>query len=306
MAIEVPKQIEIVESLRGLSDESFQRIADFVVGEFDGAPRARGSYGIGRLFTRCGIQAEYNGSSRDTWAFGVLRDAEPSALARVLIRLSCSDEYHGSQEVAQRAALFLNRILIVRSVQIALRNGQPCLDAVDPEFELPDIPLGSREDSGLSTPDFEQLDLSADEATELVSQWDEVTKCYSASAFLAAMVMLGSLLESLLLLGFKRNRPTIEAANIHFTDASNRDRPPERWSLNEMIEAACRLGWTNQKLRAFSHSLREYRNLIHAELRRRPEQLPRDHECLIASIIVSSVVTELRSHINLPTKGGLS
>lgn len=116
--------------------------------------------------------------------------------------------------------------------------------------------------------------------------------------------MLGSLLESLLLLSLKRNRTAISDANIKFTDANNRERPPERWSLSEMIEAATQLEWTNQKLRAFSHALREYRNLIHAELRRRPEQLPRAHECLIASIIVASVVNDLRMRINSQTKGG--
>ena len=93
-------------------------------------------------------------------------------------------------------------------------------------------------------PDFKQPDLSDVEARDLVSQWEEASKCYIATAFLAAMVMLGSLLETLLLLGLKRNRDALCSADVHFTDANNRDRPPEKWSLSEMIEAATAMGWT--------------------------------------------------------------
>ena len=201
--------------------------------------------------TRCGVQAEYDGSPKPDWVVKILQESDASLLGRLLLRLTSADEYHGDQASAHRAASLLNKVLLSCGVQIVFENGAPVLTEVDPNLAISEASCRTGIDSDLIVPDFEQLDLSDAEARELVSQWDEATKCYAANAFLAAMVMLGSLLESLLLLSLKRNRAAISDANISFTDANNRERPPERWSLSEMIEAATQLGWTNQKLRSF-------------------------------------------------------
>lgn len=298
------REIEVDERLAQASEAVRLSIADVLIGDWPGSPRARGTLGLSRLFTRCGYECDYNGRQKRAWVAEALAGASPELCEKILIRACSPGEYHGDRDSAAAVTSKMNRVLITCGLQLAENGGGLRLEVCDAVADLPE-----REDfvtdpvSGLAVPDFEQLDVTADEARELAGTWEEAARCYRAGAFLAATIMLGSLLEALLLLALKSNRKLIQARGIRFMDNRGQERAPEKWSLGEMIEAASSLGWTSPKVKAFSHSIREYRNLVHPELRRRPSDLPRSDECIIASIIISGTVSELRRHINQTWKG---
>lgn len=286
-----------------LPDDAFLAIADIITGDAEGSPRVRGSFGLTRLFSRCGVAVEYDGSSKRAWTTRQLKEVGHDGFIKILAQLLSPTEYGGDHGAAADASALLDRSLIRTGVRFSLIDGTGSFTRADPVVIEP-LTTAASAHSGLVMPDFEQLDISAAEAQNFLFTWREIELCYRATAYLAATIMLGSLLESILLVALKRNRGKLAPAGVIYHDARNQERPPEKWSLSEMIEAASQLGWTNQKARAFSHSLREYRNLVHPELRRRPNDMPTGHECLIGSIIVASLVNDLRTAINSTSKGG--
>jgi hypothetical protein len=268
-----------------------------VVGDVAGPVKTRGTYGIRKLFDRCGIVApDFTGGPKDEWVRNTFLALSPEEFLAVLGRILSSEE-NGSED--KRRAVFdtFNSALLEYGVQLSANENQQ-ITIVSVDARLQGVQQGRRSANGLVDPDFEKLDITEDEALRLTITWDEAVKCFGAGAYLAAMIMLGSLLEAVLLLAFQRNRETIKSAGVAFADNKNQEKPIEKWSLGEMIQAAAKLGWTTQKLTSFAHSLREYRNYVHPELRHRLSELPKSHECLIGSLVVTGAVDDLCKAIN--------
>ncbi|MGA8474714.1 MAG: hypothetical protein WB681_06565 [Candidatus Cybelea sp.] len=158
MALSAVQESPVNRSLSRVSEDELRSIAELVVGEFPDAPRARGTYGIAKLMTRCGVQAEYDGSPKPDWVVKILQGADANFLGKLLLRLTSADEYLGDQASAQRAVSFLNKLLLSRGVQILFENGASSLAEVDPNLTISEATARTGIDSGLIVPDFEQLD----------------------------------------------------------------------------------------------------------------------------------------------------
>ena len=271
--------------------------ARFLVGDVRAAPKTRGTYGIRNLFDRCSVAvSEYRGQPKVDWASEILATLSNEQLITVLARLVSSEE-NGGEDQARVALNSLNAELIICGYRLAQVGDSYVLSQIEANQKR--FLLSHADTFGLANPDFEQLDLSDEEARRLTVGWDEAVRCYGAGAYLATMVMLGSLLEAVLLLALSRNRKEVKAHGIRFNDNKNQEKAIEKWTLNEMIEASSRIGWITPKVSAFAHSLREYRNYVHPELQKRISELPRSHECLIGSGVVSGAVHDLKSTINV-------
>jgi hypothetical protein len=102
----------------------------------------------------------------------------------------------------------------------------------------------------------------------LTRRWQECVACLAASAPLAAVVMMGGLLESLFLARVNRepNKKSV------FT-ASSAPKDPKTgmplglrdWTLRDYIAVSHELGWIPQSVRDVSQVLRDYRNYIHPQ-----------------------------------------
>lgn len=129
-------------------------------------------------------------------------------------------------------------------------------------------------DTGALTPEKKQLvrgpDLSA--LTSLVpelervmqARWLEAQMCQHAKAYLASVILMGSILEGLLLARISRS--PMEANK---SSASPKDRNSSKvlafhdWSLNDLIDVAVERGWLKSDRGRFSHALRQSRNVVH-------------------------------------------
>lgn len=99
----------------------------------------------------------------------------------------------------------------------------------------------------------------------LSARWDEIQRCMAAKAYLAATVMMGGLLETLLL---ARINSSTNVAGIYTSRHSPKDKTGKTyvlgdWKLVHMVDVAHDLAWITKAGKDLGHVLRDFRNYIH-------------------------------------------
>jgi hypothetical protein len=116
-------------------------------------------------------------------------------------------------------------------------------------------------------PDFARLIPDPAMQTILNRRWSEVWNCIDATAYLAATVMMGAVLEALLLARINRmtDKSPVFTSKCAPKDRAGKTRPLQEWTLNSYIDVAHDLGWIGRASRDIGVVLRDYRNFIHPE-----------------------------------------
>lgn len=111
--------------------------------------------------------------------------------------------------------------------------------------------------------------LVPDPAMQAVLQrrWSECSKCIAADAPLAAIVMMGGLLEALLLARLHKepNRSTVFKAASAPKDKSGKTLQLQEWTLRHYIDVGHELGWISKSAKDVGEVVRDYRNYIHPQ-----------------------------------------
>jgi hypothetical protein len=94
-------------------------------------------------------------------------------------------------------------------------------------------------------------------------RWLEAQKCQHAKAYVAAVIIMGSILEALLLA-----RASLGAADAYRSPNAPKDKTGKNvaipdWNLHALVEVAVDIGWIKSDRGAFSHALRQSRNVVH-------------------------------------------
>jgi hypothetical protein len=95
------------------------------------------------------------------------------------------------------------------------------------------------------------------------SRWLEAQRCQQSDCFIAAIVLMGSILEGLLLARALMSPADAFRASSAPKDKDGKQRPIHDWSLNSLIDISVELGWIKTDRGKFGHALRESRNVIH-------------------------------------------
>lgn len=140
--------------------------------------------------------------------------------------------------------------------------------------EMPVLPSAvTVPQSGNVPPDFSPLATQPEMQTIMTRRWNECATCLDAGANLAAVVMMGGLIEALLV--SKANHlpdrdMLAKATRAPKEHNSGKVIPYQKWTLNHYIEVGHELGWIGDIAKSVSGSLRDYRNFVHpqAELTR--------------------------------------
>jgi hypothetical protein len=119
-----------------------------------------------------------------------------------------------------------------------------------------DVPTGQAPNFGAAVPD-------ARLSGHLEILWNEADLAYKGGAYLATVVMLGSLLEGVLLAKAQANQAAAQGATTAPKDSAARVRALDKWRLVNLIEVASELGWIQKTRADFSDIVRDYRNLVH-------------------------------------------
>ena len=121
---------------------------------------------------------------------------------------------------------------------------------------------------GVSTdkaPDFSTL--IGENAMQLVlrKRWDECVTCIHAGAPLAATVMMGGLLETLLLarVNTLSDKTKVFTAVSAPRDKTGKTIPLKEWTLRHYLDVVHELGLISKSAKNVGEILRDYRNYIH-------------------------------------------
>ncbi|KAF0106994.1 MAG: hypothetical protein FD146_2104 [Anaerolineaceae bacterium] len=125
----------------------------------------------------------------------------------------------------------------------------------DPEHDSTDKP-----------PDFSRL--ISDPRMQLIlrKRWIECSLCVSKGAPLAATVMMGGLLESLLFAKVQQQPDkniVFNSRSAPFDQDTQKVKDLKKWHLQDYIAVAHELKWVSESVRNIADVLRDYRNLIH-------------------------------------------
>lgn len=121
-------------------------------------------------------------------------------------------------------------------------------------------------------PDFTPLVGNEEMRAILTRRWHECRKCVNAEAHLAAIVMMGGLLEALFVA--RANKMADKALLIAATSApkdksTGKTQNYQEWMLDSYIKVGRELAWITESARDVADVLKEYRNYIHPEKERR-------------------------------------
>lgn len=144
----------------------------------------------------------------------------------------------------------------------ALVNVRRAVTTPPPESLVAEFPEASKAEP---PPDFASL--AADPAMQAILErrWEEVQLCITAGANLAATVMMGGLLETLLLARINRvsKKEPIFTAKKAPRDKAGKTLYLSDWKLVNMVEVAHELGWITRSAKDLGNVLRDSRNYIH-------------------------------------------
>ncbi len=114
-------------------------------------------------------------------------------------------------------------------------------------------------------PSFAKLVTDSAMQAVLARRWEECNACIRARAPLAAIVMMGGLLEALLLarINAEPNPARIFSAKAAPRDKTGKTQSLKDWMLRAYIDVAHELGWISQSAKDLGAVLRDYRNYIH-------------------------------------------
>jgi hypothetical protein len=116
----------------------------------------------------------------------------------------------------------------------------------------------------LAPPNFSRL-TSAMPGLEAVieERWREAQRCQHVEAHTAAVILMGSVLEGLLLC-----KATLDPSRAYQSAKAPKNKEGKAvavqdWSLSVLVEVAADLGWLKTDRAKFGHALRESRNAVH-------------------------------------------
>lgn len=128
-------------------------------------------------------------------------------------------------------------------------------------------------------------------SSALAERMAEAHACIEAKAFLAAVILSGSILEGLCL-GYGSRTP--ERVNRAYARRYHKTAPPfERWKLREWIEVLGGLGDLSPNVEKFGHALRDFRNFVHPAEQIAHRFSPDEHTARIGFQVVVAAVSDL-------------
>jgi hypothetical protein len=277
------------EHVGPFDDNTLESIAELICGT-DG-PRYRQGWELPRFLRQAGWAdvPDYDDGGRKQWILELLceRRDDGHAIEQVLLRLASPIEYRDDPTVATVVAQRLNKTLALEACKITYEGGKPILVALPDAMIAPDTPapVVLKEDIGKFIRDPALTAI-------LRVRLDEASTCREHGASLAAVVLLGSILEGALLdvaMRFPRAAMSAKAAPRE-NGRVPKIRQDTQWDLNKLIDVAHELHWIQADVKEFAHSLRTYRNLIHPDAQRKKIDLPdRDTVNLCWNVVIAAL-----------------
>lgn len=138
---------------------------------------------------------------------------------------------------------------------------------------------------------FAKLPVDVAMSRLLVERLNEAQRCIDSKAYLAAVILCGSVLEGMCLGYGSRN---IERVNQGYIERFK--KPPRQlpeWHLQEWIDLLAHLGHLSPNVEKFGHGLRDFRNYVHPAEQLAHGFLPDAHTARIGFQVVIAAAEDL-------------
>jgi hypothetical protein len=252
-------------------------LADVICGDDTSAYYRTGPQ-ISRLFAAAGWywSGDVEGGRR-TWVLEQLADrrADPTALQRLVLRLADPREYIEDEAARMAVISDLNGLLSLDGYEIYYSSEGPLIRRRSRSFHR----LNSKEPVELGV-DLGQIVEDGQFGAQLTRRLDEARICWENGAYLAAVIMLGSLLEGVL----------YDFARTH---AASGEHPDD--NLQRLITTANERGWVAADVVDYANVLRDHRNLVHPRKQHRGGHAPDTDSVRIAWNVVVATLNDLAS-----------
>ena len=274
-----------------MDSQTLESIAEMICGDGD-FPIYRSGSELTRFFHRVGFSNfTHDGSTRKWWTLSVLGQLSENNIKAVILRLADPREYRGNPAQVGLAIKKLNDILMVEGIKVEITGVNPALKEITPQFMEIEKEV---ELKPLPPPDFLRLKIEPGLGEILSERWNETQRCFDSGAFLAATILMGTMLEGILLSVLQRFPKEANTSKAAPTNAqSGNVKYFAEWSLSEMINVAHDLGWVDLDVKKFSHSLRDFRNIIHPYQQMILRAFPDKDTCEISWLVVQAATNDL-------------
>ena len=275
--------------------QTLELLAEFICGDDkEKFPTYRSSMYLSRFFENAGLaRFKHDGTTRKWWVLDSLKQCKPDEIKQVIARLANPREYKADKTQVRIALDSLNEIILLEGLKVELIGPNPIIRPVTASFDMDDKPQEERKLIPLPPPNFSNLKLPHGIAVIMIQRWNEAELCIEHGAYLMATVAMGGLLEGILL-GALLNEPRqVSTSNSSPKDNTGKVKTFSNWSLSEMIDVAHDIGWIDLDVKRFSHSLREFRNLIHPFEQNLHKANPDSDTCKISWLVVQATVNDL-------------
>lgn len=244
-----------------LDENTVESIADIICD--DGGTNYREGWKLPQFLRRAGWSdvPEFDGSPRKRWLVELLneRRGDRTAMEMVIRRLADQREYRDDPRQAHEVAQRVNAVLGLEGMKVERASGRPFVVRLRAAKIAPDgaAPLDLKH--GLET-----FIRDADLCGILRSRLDEAATCRDHGAALAAIILLGSVVEGALQHIAVRYPAVAGRASSAPKDRQGKViHPIASWKLSQLILVAHEVGWIHADARDFATVLRDYRNLVH-------------------------------------------
>ncbi|MFD1546011.1 hypothetical protein ACFSJ0_53855 [Nonomuraea guangzhouensis] len=191
---------------------------------------------------------DYEDGPRLEWITQRLRERRDHVddIERVILRLCDQREYMGEPpDTAAQITKVVNEFLVHEGYKVERPAGRPCIVECEPGSASPGslapVTLKVTMSQVVHDPTFAKV---------LQGRLDEARTCTDNGCHVAAIIMLGSLLEGVLL----------DAIHTRLGQPSS---PPQQHTMHDLINLARRHRFIGLDVQKFCHTLRDYRNLVH-------------------------------------------
>lgn len=183
-----------------LEEFTLEKLADLICGDDKTfAPFYRSSWYLTQFFESVGLSKfQHDGSTRKVWVFNSLKQCSNEEINQVILGLASPKTYKGNVDQLEMALKSLNEVLNPEGFSVELSGVKPVLNTIEPRLSRPlNSPLNN-ETLSLNKPDFKLIGIEIEFSDLLDSRWEEVEKCLQDHAYLASIILMGSLLEGIL------------------------------------------------------------------------------------------------------------
>ena len=145
--------------------------------------------------------------------------------------------------------------------------------------------------------DTKTLNVDSTMADAIEQRINEIQICLNNNAPLAAIFLIGSTLEGLLINLASKNIINFNQA-IASPKKNDKVLKLNEWTLSSLIDVAGELNFINEDVKKHSHSLRDFRNYIHPSEQVKSKFNPNKHTALISWQVLQAAISTITKNQN--------